>query len=330
MNAGSFLKYINTPSLLHQLPYEELKTMVLQYPFSANLHMLLLLKSKQENHKDYEKNLAMAASHSINRSYLYKLLHNLELMELDSGQLLKEDEILELKDLASLEKNLEKEWVLLEEEETPIGDNINGLGDHREMEKAEEIEVSDGEQVSSDEVKHPEASVDPEKELPSEGIEDELLSTMNALNALIEDVIAHEEHAEDISQEEILEISSLTEVIKHYLPEQEEENKETTLDETGGQEHVLEEESETAPPTETHSPQETSIPRKERTGKQKVSEIASKSIKSQSRVASETLAQILEKQGLTDQAIKMYEQLILTFPEKNAYFAAKIENLKNL
>lgn len=207
--------------------------MVLQYPFSANLHMLLLLKSKQENHKDYEKNLAMAASHSINRSYLYKLLHNLELMELDSGQLLKEDEILELKDLASLEKNLEKEWVLLEEEETPIGDNINGLGDHREMEKAEEIEVSDGEQVSSDEVKHPEASVDPEKELPSEGIEDELLSTMNALNALIEDVIAHEEHAEDISQEEILEISSLTEVIKHYLPEQEEENKETTLDETG-------------------------------------------------------------------------------------------------
>ena len=143
MNAGSFLKYINTPSLLHQLPYEELKTMVLQYPFSANLHMLLLLKSKQENHKDYEKNLAMAASHSINRSYLYKLLHNLELMELDSGQLLKEDEILELKDLASLEKNLEKEWVLLEEEETPIGDNINGLGDHREMEKAEEI-AADG------------------------------------------------------------------------------------------------------------------------------------------------------------------------------------------
>ena len=102
------------------------------------------------------------------------------------------------------------------------------------------------------------------------------------------------------------------------------------MDETGGQEHVLEEESETAPPPETHSPQETSIPRKERTGKQKVSEIASKSIKSQSRVASETLAQILEKQGLTDQAIKMYEQLILTFPEKNAYFAAKIENLKNL
>lgn len=327
MNAGSFLKYINTPSLLHQLPYEELKTMVLQYPFSANLHMLLLLKSKQENHKDYEKNLAMASSHSINRSYLYKLLHQLELMEMESHQLLNEDEILELKDLASQEKNLEKEWILLEEEQASLAENIDVLTEYRRMEKTEEVAISDGEQVSSDEVIHSEASVDPAKELPFEEAEDELLSTMNALNALIEDVIAHEEHAEDISPDEIREISSLTEVIKHYLPEQQGENKETPRDE---KENVMEEESVTVPAPEANEPQETLTPPKERKGKQKVSEIASKSIKSQSRVASETLAQILEKQGLTDQAIKMYEQLILTFPEKNAYFAAKIENLKNL
>jgi TolA-binding protein len=53
--------------------------------------------------------------------------------------------------------------------------------------------------------------------------------------------------------------------------------------------------------------------------------MATQSIKSQSRVASETLAQILEKQGLTDQAIKMYEQLILTFPEKALTLQRKLK-----
>ncbi len=57
---------------------------------------------------------------------------------------------------------------------------------------------------------------------------------------------------------------------------------------------------------------------------------AQKSIEEPMSLASETLAKILAKQGQTEKAIEMYKRLILIFPEKKAYFASAIENLKNL
>lgn len=45
-------------------------------------------------------------------------------------------------------------------------------------------------------------------------------------------------------------------------------------------------------------------------------------------VASETLADLLARQGYTDRAIGMYESLMLKFPEKSSFFAAKIKALQ--
>lgn len=44
----------------------------------------------------------------------------------------------------------------------------------------------------------------------------------------------------------------------------------------------------------------------------------------------ETLALIYAEQGYYEQAIKIYSQLILAYPEKSAYFASLIEKLKNI
>lgn len=55
---------------------------------------------------------------------------------------------------------------------------------------------------------------------------------------------------------------------------------------------------------------------------------AEKSIEEPLSLASETLAKILVKQGQTEKAIEMYKRLILIFPEKKAYFASAIEQLK--
>jgi hypothetical protein len=46
-------------------------------------------------------------------------------------------------------------------------------------------------------------------------------------------------------------------------------------------------------------------------------------------ICTETLANIYAKQDLTSQAIEIYNKLILLYPEKSAYFATLIKDLKN-
>ena len=53
------------------------------------------------------------------------------------------------------------------------------------------------------------------------------------------------------------------------------------------------------------------------------------SIQKNDRLVSESLAKILAVQGHYSESIEMYKQLILNIPEKSAYFASQIEELKN-
>jgi len=46
-------------------------------------------------------------------------------------------------------------------------------------------------------------------------------------------------------------------------------------------------------------------------------------------ILTETLAELLASQGATEKAISMYERLSLIFPNKSAFFAAKIDQLKS-
>jgi hypothetical protein len=48
----------------------------------------------------------------------------------------------------------------------------------------------------------------------------------------------------------------------------------------------------------------------------------------QKEVITETMAEVLVKQGKTQRAVELYHKLSLLNPSKNAYFAAKIEQLK--
>ena len=56
---------------------------------------------------------------------------------------------------------------------------------------------------------------------------------------------------------------------------------------------------------------------------------AMKSTEKHAQVVSEPLAQLLAAQGHTNQAILMYQELILIYPEKSTFFAAQIDLLKN-
>lgn len=71
MNAETFSRYLQDRSLLHQLPYEELKTMAMQYPFCQPLQLLLLRKSLQDRREDWDAVLARVAATTSDRSLLY-------------------------------------------------------------------------------------------------------------------------------------------------------------------------------------------------------------------------------------------------------------------
>mgnify|MGYP006298915473 CR=1 FL=1 len=111
MNAENFSEYLKNPSFLYQISYEELKTLTLQYPYSQNLRLLLLQKSRLDNNKDYERNFRLASTYSVDRSHLYRFLK--ETAELEGAEETTLDEVLELRDLSELDLE-EKETIVLD------------------------------------------------------------------------------------------------------------------------------------------------------------------------------------------------------------------------
>lgn len=103
MNIENFKEFLENPSRLYQLSYQELKSLVLQYPYSTNLHYLLLQKSAMEDHRELEQNRQKAAVYSIDRTFLFNLLRELTLADKKEPLLQLDEDFLELKDLSFLE-----------------------------------------------------------------------------------------------------------------------------------------------------------------------------------------------------------------------------------
>lgn len=74
MSPDLFPKYLKDTSLLYRISYEELKTLVVQYPYCQNLRYLLLVKSKMDGNVEQERNMKMASAYSQDRTKLYLLL----------------------------------------------------------------------------------------------------------------------------------------------------------------------------------------------------------------------------------------------------------------
>jgi hypothetical protein len=59
-------------------------------------------------------------------------------------------------------------------------------------------------------------------------------------------------------------------------------------------------------------------------------EIIANTSNEQKEIVTETMAEVLQKQGQNDKAIQLYIKLSFLNPEKSAYFAAKIQHLKGI
>jgi hypothetical protein len=98
--------YLQDETYLYSVSYEELKTLVMQYPYSANLRVLLLKKSFLDQNKDYERNLQMSASYGTNRKYLYKTIKKLKSFQLAPQNVILGEDYLELTELSNIERLL--------------------------------------------------------------------------------------------------------------------------------------------------------------------------------------------------------------------------------
>lgn len=115
MNTANFSEYLQNPSLLYQISYEELKTLIVQYPYNQNLRYLITQKSNLENNSDYENYLRSAAIISTDRPHLYHILKEQRAEPVVEDSFILEEETLELKNLEQLDLN-EKQLETLEED----------------------------------------------------------------------------------------------------------------------------------------------------------------------------------------------------------------------
>ena len=104
MNAHTFASFLEDPSKLRQIPYQDLKDLVEQYPYCQPLRVMLLQKSQMEGHPDFAANLNAAAAYLPDRALLYLLVR--EFQSLQTGaplfNLEEEEERLELKALSEI------------------------------------------------------------------------------------------------------------------------------------------------------------------------------------------------------------------------------------
>jgi len=105
MNAENFSRFLTSYAQLYHLSYVELESLVLEYPYSQNLHLLLFAKSWLEQHPQADANLRTAALYSTDRRVLYTFMQELSKhLAAPSIQFSMQEDYLELTELPRLPK----------------------------------------------------------------------------------------------------------------------------------------------------------------------------------------------------------------------------------
>lgn len=312
MNLENFADYLEHPARLYQLNYQELKNLVMAYPYNANLRMLLLLKGQMEKDDKADTYLHRAAAYTFDRAHLFDQLrtgmHGQEVLH-------EQEEMLELRELADLFQEMEIVPAMLvpPPEQLPLAIQLG----------QEELTGFKPEwQTTTLETELPQEELD--FQFPSQPEEPVVESPV------VETSVIADESIELPSPEPVsaAPVAPLVVVVPAPLPSLDQLAKERLhqmLEKRKGK--LLAGLSAATPPVVPPNTEQ-KPPSVKKAHVKGVEQIARKSVTENEELVSETLARILVQQGQYQRALRMYEKLSLLFPEKTPIFAPIIENLQ--
>lgn len=328
MNAESYLELLKQHANLYQLPYEALKTLAMQYPYSQSLQLLLLIKSEMEEHPDRRAQLKKTALYVPDRSKLRHLLKSLqEKQSVSDENIHLNEEFLELKDLSSVAADLEKIALQIDSlNPAPLSSlTVEPLSPAKTtpLASAEPQEEPDLEFPNVPQIPTllpsttPVAEIIHEPETPEE-LPRISLSIKNEIEENNQSSPEIPTPPSSVVTFKPLPKSAFSSWAKQAHTEPLKPDPEKWLDT-----RQLNEARERIKSSQNNNHDLAS-------SEAEVIEFAKQSIQMKNSYVSETLAELLFNQEKYAKALAVYERLILLFPEKSARFAAKIDLIKNL
>jgi hypothetical protein len=281
---------LKDPSLLSEWSLDELNDLALLYPFFQPVHLWRTKILHEQNDSSYKSTLRFAASQCIDRTYLYKLIFQQPLREqIEEIERKTAEEIIQVEQPKTNEE--EDNSVAKETTEVTFGAiPITSLGGTKHTRRVDELEL--------EVLKHAMAAA---PALPDE-----------------ESTLAPTE--EEIETDNQLLEQAGKQSFSNWL------NKLNGPSEEKTKPNKKKERSALIDRFISDNPQ---ISKPNRSTMFKPADIAKLSLVEHEDFVTETLAKVYEKQGNLPRAIKIYEQLILKYPKKKNYFAARILELKD-
>ncbi|GAB4464223.1 MAG: tetratricopeptide repeat protein [Bacteroidales bacterium] len=301
MNIQEFYNYIKHPDLLNETSLNELNEVIQRYPFFQAARMLYLKNLALLNDDRYQAMLTQTSIYAPDRKALYFLINN-------------QEEKIEIKD---------KIEVLNDEQiEIPILDTEKETAEKNKLEIDLSINIKTEEDAKPEEKEQPNVEYSENKH-ESISIADKILKKVNEIKQNTSPIenkqIDKNELFEIKTEKKEPESSTLTfDEWLYYISSLKEEKK---------QEDTVVPEKSLIDQFLDNAPSLSRIKVDPGTANEDLTEQLTPP--EELEVVSESLAKLYYKQGYFDKALKMYEKLILKYPEKSIYFASSIQEIKN-
>lgn len=290
MNHANFVDYLEQPTRLLQLNYQELKNLVIAFPYSPNLRVMLWLRSIVESDGKSETHLQRAAGSTFDRAQLLALSKQFAQAKL------------QLADWAESSVLPER----LELRATPPPPPAANTSEHTLLPVSATTPAEDKQSLSQmlDELSEALA------QLPAQ------TTVETAETNSFRDAVQHPDSKTTATLTDTTAVADSQRI--HQMIE---DRKAASLARLSARRRSGAGAARQQPAARTdQQPAPEAVENADR--------IARQSIRDNTEIASEGLASLLVQQGQYQKAIKMYEKLCLVFPEKKDNFAAIIENLQ--